>query len=46
MKIICIIKGWYRSFPFIGFPISGCDFIEQENGNLVCEVCGDSSETI
>lgn len=39
-KIICLIKGLYRSFPFIGYPISGHDYVEQENGDLVCEICG------
>ena len=50
MKIICILKTiWYsiqRPAFFKDFiPICGCDYVEQENGDLVCKRCGNISKT-
>ncbi len=46
MKIICCIKTIWRTVQRPAFwldftYISGHDYIEQENGDLICEVCGD-----
>lgn len=44
MKIICFIKTlWYTirsKWLYDGVYISGCDFIEQSDGTLICEICG------
>ena len=44
MKLICIIKTIYRtltsSWFWEGVEISGHDYIEQDNGELKCEICG------
>lgn len=49
MKIfrpICWIKTIIRTLERIlsgnldGIYIDGCDYVEQENGELICEVCG------
>ena len=43
---ICWIKTIWRTFcrtvagNFDGIYIDGCDYIEQENGDLVCKICG------
>lgn len=43
MKTICYIKGIWRSiqvgWPF-SYPVAGHDYVEQKNGDLICEVCG------
>ena len=42
MKIICWIKTIYRTGWDIligGIPIMGHDYIEQEDGSLLCDVC-------
>lgn len=48
MKIICFIKTiWFtiksKQFWLGGFPIMGHAYVEQENGDLICEVCGHKS---
>jgi hypothetical protein len=45
MNIICKIKTIWRTLGRPAFfldyiLIDGCDYIEQENGDLICEVCG------
>lgn len=50
MKIICILKTIWRTIKRPAFfqdfiPISGCDYVEQENGDLVCNNCGDVSKS-
>jgi len=44
LRIICWIKTIIRSFNWetitSGIYTSGHDFQEQENGELVCKVCG------
>lgn len=51
LELICLIKTIWRTLPT--FPwfmngefvsISGHDYVEQENGDLVCEVCGKISK--
>lgn len=43
-RIICKIKGIWRSkyllWNWSGFPIDGCDYVEQKNGDLICKICG------
>lgn len=49
MKIICFIKTIYRTlgglmnYLELGAIIEGCDYVEQLDGTLVCEVCGRKS---
>lgn len=45
MNIICKFKTIWRTlqrpeFFFDFIRIDGCDYIEKENGDLICEVCG------
>lgn len=46
MKIICFIKGIFRSLCFLHI-VSGCDFVEKYDNKdvqiLECEVCGNVS---
>ena len=46
-KLICWIKTLWRSkhnlWRWETFPISGHDYVEQIDGSLVCEVCGDKT---
>ena len=43
-RIICWLKTiWYSKhilWNWQGFPISGHDYVEQEDGSLICEMCG------
>ena len=41
MIIICIIKTIWRTFGrFDGIMVDGHDYVEQEDGSLICEICG------
>lgn len=45
LRIICWIKTIWRTINRSAFfsdfiYIDGCDFVEQENGDLICEICG------
>ena len=47
---VCWVKTVWRSlgrseFVWDGILVDGCDFVEQENGDLVCEICGKISRT-
>lgn len=51
MKVICWLKTvWYTAisgqFWLGGYPIMGHDYVEQENEDLLCSVCGDRSSGI
>lgn len=46
MKIICLLKTiwrtiWRSGFYLDGVYISGHEYEEQSNGDLVCKFCGD-----
>lgn len=43
-SIICKIKEIYRTIRYSMY-ISGHEFVEQDNNDLKCEVCGFVSET-
>jgi len=31
----------WRQFPYCDMTeVDGCDYVEQENGELICEICG------
>jgi len=47
MKIVCWLNTIYMSIVknpiglfFYGAPTSGCDLVEQDNGDVVCNRCG------
>lgn len=45
MRFACWLKTiWYTGtspqFWLGGYPIMGHDYVEQEDGSLLCEVCG------
>lgn len=45
-KIICWIRTLWRTFIHWvktndAIEVSGHDFIEQKNGELICEICGE-----
>lgn len=43
LRPICLIKTLWRTFwsvLFTGFNMDGHDYVEQENGDLICEICG------
>lgn len=52
LRPICWIKTLWRTLERIihmgytdGISVDGCDYVEQENGDLICEICG-KKETI
>ena len=50
MTIICFLKTFYRTainwrgLINFGAYTSGHDYLEQEDGNLICEVCGNKTK--
>ena len=49
LRPICWIKTLWRTFDrfcgggFDGILVDGCDYVEQENGDLICKICGKKS---
>ena len=48
---ICFVKGlfmtldaWFENIANVGTWFSGHDYVEQEDGSLLCEVCGKVSK--